>query len=82
MDEEYLAEIYEQLDKLYAKEYYAKMAIAWLLSMGLVKYKDTTIEYLSTCKLDDFTYNKALQKAIESYRVDEETKKLYRKMKR
>ena len=33
-------------------------------------------------KIDDWTYNKALQKIIESYRVDEETKKIIRNMKR
>lgn len=32
--------------------------------------------------LDDFTYNKTLQKIIESYRVDAETKKLIKQMKR
>lgn len=32
--------------------------------------------------LDDFTYNKALQKIMESHRVDPETKQMIRSMKR
>ena len=37
---------------------------------------------LKNNNLDDFTYNKALQKIVESYRVDDKTKEKIRKMKR
>ncbi len=40
------------------------------------------MEYLKQCSLDDWTYNKALQKITESFRVDKETKKLVRQMRR
>ena len=33
------------------------------------------MEYLKQSSLDDWTYNKALQKITESFRVDKETKK-------
>lgn len=82
MEEEYINKILEQLDALYNEQYYTKMAIAWLISIGLIKYEEKTLDYLKSSKLDDFTYNKALQKAIESYRVNDKMKDVYRSMKR
>ena len=38
--------------------------------------------YLKDNRLDDWTYNKAIQKITESYRVDKETKTILRGMKR
>ncbi len=37
---------------------------------------------MKNCTLDDFTFNKSLQKAVESYRAAPEDKELLRKMKR
>lgn len=70
------------LDGISHEGYYVKMAVAWAVSIALVKYTETTIHYLKTCHLDDFTYNKSIQKAIESYRIPEEMKEKLRKMKR
>ena len=64
------------------KMYYEKMAIAWLISVMYVKYKDKTKEFLKNNNLDDFTYNKALQKIIESNRVSKEEKEQIKKLKR
>ena len=58
------------------------MAVAWALSVCFVKFPEITMQYLKQNTLDDFTYNKTLQKIIESYRVDTETKKLIKQMKR
>ena len=62
--------------------YYAKMAVAWAVSVYFVKFPDQVMEYLKQSSLDDWTYNKALQKITESFRVDKETKKLVRQMRR
>lgn len=40
------------------------------------------MEYLKNNSLDTFTYNKILQKIVESCRVDKDTKTLIRSMKR
>ena len=40
------------------------------------------MEYLKQSKLDNWTYNKSLQKTIESLRVDKETKDVLHSMKR
>ena len=59
-----------------------KMAVAWAISICLIKLYKETIGFLNTSKLDKFTYNKSLQKAIESYRITKEQKDERRKMKK
>ena len=78
----YIDEVIKILDKTKHDGYYVKMAIAWTISVLYVKYPKITMEYLKNNTLDDFTYNKALQKIIESYRVSEEDKNIMRKMKK
>ena len=52
--------------------YYARMAMAWMISLCFIKFPQKTMEYLKHSTLDNWTYNKALQKTIESFRVDKE----------
>ncbi len=82
IEQEYLQRDFEIFDKIQSKDYYVQMAIAWAVSICLIKYYDETIRYLKICKLDNFTFNKSLQKAIESYRIDSKQKQILRKMKR
>lgn len=62
--------------------YYVNMAVAWGISVCFVKFPEITMEFLKNNELDNFTYNKALQKIIESNRVDAEVKNIIRGMKR
>lgn len=80
--EEYINEVIHILDSIKHQGYYVKMAIAWAVSIAYIKYPIITMEYLKSNTLEDFTYNKALQKIIESYRVTKEDKKIIRNMKR
>lgn len=82
MEEDYISRVLQILDSIKHEGYYVKMAVAWALSICYVKLPEPTMAYLKSNSLDDFTYNKALQKITESYRVDLETKKLIRSMKR
>lgn len=82
IDEEHLDKNFEIFQKIKNDNYYVKMAIAWAISICLIKYYDKTIKYLKKAKLDDWTYNKSLQKAIESYRISDEQKEILRKMKK
>ena len=79
--EEYLNEIFQICDNIKTDKYYVQMAIAWCISLCLIKFYDKTIKYLNKCKLDDFTYKKSIQKAIESYRITDEQKNFLRKLK-
>ena len=80
--DKYINEVISILDNIKHEGYYVKMAIAWTISVAYIKYPETTIKYLMNNTLDYFTYNKALQKIIESYRVSNSDKKIIRSMKR
>ena len=74
--------VLQWMDRISHEGYYVKMAVAWALSVCYVKFPQKTMNYLKENHLDDFTYNKALQKIIESYRVSTEDKEIIRSMKR
>lgn len=80
--EEYIDEVLIKLDTIKNDAYYVKMAVAWAISICYIKFPKKTLQYLKKNNLDDWTYNKAIQKTIESYRIDKETKDFLRKMKR
>ena len=82
ISEEYLDKDFKIFDDIKSEKYYVQMAVAWAISICLIKFYDKTIEHLKQAKIDKFTYNKALQKAIESYRITEEQKTELRKMKK
>ena len=83
VEEEYLKKDFEIFDKTKLDKYYVKMAVAWSISICLIKYYNETFKYLENNKsLDMWTYNKAIQKAIESYRITNEQKEKLKKMKK
>lgn len=82
IDEEHLDELFSLYDGIRHEGYYVRMAVAWALSVCFVKFPERTLAYLKQNSLDKFTYNKALQKITESYRVDAATKEVIRAMKR
>jgi len=55
--------------------------IAWYFATALAKQYDTIIGFISNRSLDQWTHNKAIQKAIESYRISNEQKEELRKLK-
>lgn len=63
--------------------YYVKMAVAWALSLCVVRFPDDTLPVFAKGVIGDkFTHNKGIQKCIESFRVPDETKerlKTYRR---
>ena len=82
IDEDHINQVLNILDKIKHEGYYVKMAIAWAVSICLMKHYDITMLYLKNCSLDDFTYNKSLQKAIESFRITNDKKEKLRKLKK
>lgn len=55
-------------------DYYVKMMIAWYLATGLAKNYESFLPTIEEHRFEAFTHNKAIQKAVESYRVSEEHK--------
>ncbi len=82
MEKKYINEIIKILDEIKHDDYYVKMAVAWCLQACFVNFPAETMPYLGDNKLDDFTYNKTLQKITESQKVDKTTKEMIRSMKR
>jgi len=82
IEENYLDIIFKLCDTYNTNDYYVEMSVAWLISICYIKYKDKTINYLNNNKLNDFTYNKGIQKIIESKRVTNEEKNILRNKKR
>lgn len=64
-----------------SEEYYVNMMIAWYFATALAKQYDASIRYIEEHKLDEWTHNKAIQKAMESYRVTDEQKSYLRTLK-
>lgn len=80
--DEYIDIVLNILNKINSDKYYVQMANAWAISICLIKYYEKTVKFLENTNLDKFTYNKAIQKAIESYRITDKQKEYLRKMKR
>lgn len=81
INDEYIDEVLEILGNVKSDKYYVQMANAWAIAECLVKYYEKTKTFLQNTNLDKFTHNKAIQKAIESYRITDDKKQELRKMK-
>lgn len=63
-------------------EYYINMMTAWYFATALAKNYDEVLPFIEQNRLDEWTHNKAIQKAIESFRVTDEHKAYLRTLKR
>lgn len=84
LNDEYIDRTIEVLNSLNTDDYYSQMGVAWAIATVMGKYPEKCLNYLKSknCNLDKITYNKALQKIRESFRVSEEIKSLTNKMKK
>lgn len=81
MTDEYYARVLDIYREIAPGDYYVDMAVAWGLSVLLVKYRDRTLAALEKGDFTPWITRKAAQKAIESYRVSDEDKALLRGLK-
>ena len=65
-----------------SEEYYINMMRAWYFATALAKNYDETVSYLEENRLDKWTHNKTIQKAVESFRVTDEHKSYLKTLKR
>ncbi|MBR1884637.1 MAG: DNA alkylation repair protein [Clostridia bacterium] len=81
----------EKLDKLFEifylvkkDEYYVQMAVAWAICECYIKKREKTLEYLQNKReeFDMFTYNKAIDKCRDSYRVSDKDKEILNRLKK
>lgn len=82
IDKEHIDFILDTCRKIKSDKYYINMAVAWCISVCFVKFPSETLPIFKDGSLDDFTHNKSIQKICESLRVDPETKKSLKPLKR
>ncbi len=69
LDEAFSSEYPDMVAAVRSEEYYVNMMIAWYFATALTKQYDAVLPYLENHRLSRWTHNKAIQKAIESYRI-------------
>lgn len=82
LDELYIDRVLERCDGVRGDGYYVKMAQAWLVATAFAKCRDKTLCYLHKSSLDDWTFNKSIQKCVESLRISDSDKQMLRNMKK
>ena len=82
LDEEFDVSYMDRVAAVRSGEYYINMMIAWYFATALAKKWDESQAVLKECRLDKWTHNKAIQKAIESRRIEDEQKAFLRTLKR
>ena len=81
LDEDFDLEYPKMVLSIHSEEYYVKMMIAWYFATALAKQYDSILPFLEKKSLEKWTHNKAIQKAIESYRISNEQKEYLRTLK-
>ena len=64
-----------------SEEYYINMMIAWYFATALAKQYNFAVPYIEQKRLETWTHNKTIQKAIESSRITPEQKDYLRSLK-
>ncbi len=81
LDSEFSPEHLKTVSEIKTDEYYIKMMVAWYFATALAKQYEHAIKFIENKSLDEWTHKKAIQKAIESYRINTEQKAYLRTLK-
>ena len=81
LDSLFKLEYLDMVANIKSNEYYVNMMIAWYFATALAKQYDAAIKYIEDNKLDKWTHNKTIQKAVESYRITLEQKEYLKSLK-
>ena len=74
LGDEFRIEYPRKVALVQSDEYYVNMMRAWYFATALAKQYDQILPFIEERKLDVWTHNKSIQKAIESYRITPEQK--------
>ena len=75
LDEDFNPKYLDLVCGVIGDDYYLKMMIAWYFATALAKQYEATVPYIENRLIKDkWTHNKAIQKAMESYRVSNDKK--------
>lgn len=81
LDEDFDVLYLETAANVRSEEYYVKMMVAWYFATALAKQYEAALPFIEERRLDKWTHNKAIQKAVESYRITNEQKKRLKELK-
>ena len=76
LDEDFKPEYLKWVSDIRHEHYYVKMMVAWYFATALAKQWESTLPYIVESTLEKWTHNKAIQKAVDSYRITPEQKEL------
>lgn len=82
LDDDFKEEYFTLVINKRGEDYYLKMMVAWYFATALAKKYDFAVKVIEENKLDQWCHNKAIQKALESYRVSDNHKEYLRSLKR
>ena len=82
LDEDFKTSYLTRVSKIRSDEYYVNMMTAWYFATALAKQYDAALPFIEGNKLDKWTHNKTIQKAVESYRITPEQKEYLKTLKR
>ena len=77
---EYIDRVFMVFSEFSHEAYYAKMGVAWAVATAFAKFPEKTMEFMQNWKTDSLTYNMAIRKMCESYRVSKEDKIILEKI--
>ena len=81
LDEDFREEYLSLVSDIRSEEYYVNMMIAWYFATALAKQYEAALPYLENRRLAPWVHNKAIQKALESFRVSDGHKAYLRTLK-
>lgn len=81
LNDKYIFKVLDTMNKLKNQGYYTKMGIAWCVATAYAKYPQETMTFLKDNQLDSWTFNKSIQKMIESFRISTTDKHILKSMK-
>lgn len=79
LDDDFQPAYPEMVASVRNEDYYVKMMAAWYFATALAKQYEAVFPYISEYRLEKWTHNKAIQKAVESYRITAEQKETLKK---
>ena len=81
LGDDFKEEHIQRVAEIKLNDYYVKMMVAWYLATGLAKNYNQFVKAIEEKRFDSVTHNKAIQKAVESYRVSDEHKQYLKTLK-
>ena len=81
LDEDFDPAYPELVAGVHSEEYYVNMMIAWYFATALAEQYDAVLPFIEGRRLDPWTHNKTIRKAVESYRISDEQKEYLRSLK-